>query len=113
MFVGDIIKSNLDNYGIIYIFSYEDSVTFVLRSFAEILACYGLDVTTPELSVERLFVPYYYTMRSAEEAEEMFGRLKRDALSARKHEMAAAGTEHVSGNWTWLHRLRQIFVREG
>lgn len=85
-----------------------DSPTMFSRRLVEILACGGLAVTTPALSMERLFAPYCHIVSSSEEASELFSRLRRDGLSAKDREMMAAGAEHVMKQYTWSHRLQQI-----
>lgn len=85
-----------------------DSPTMFSRRLVEILACGGLAVTTPALSVERLFAPFCHTVRSGDEARELFSRLRRDGLSTRDREMMVAGAEYVAANHTWAHRLQQI-----
>ncbi len=87
----------------------QDSPTMFSRRLVEILACGGLAVTTPALSVDRLFAPYCHVVRSSEEAHELFGRLAKDGLSAQDREIMAAGAEYVAKHHTWAHRLRQIF----
>lgn len=85
-----------------------DSPTMFSRRLVEIIGCGGLAVTTPALSVDRMFSDYCYTVRSAEEADELFARLKRDGLSPQDRERMAAGADYVAKHHTWAHRLRQI-----
>lgn len=93
----------------------QGSPTMFSRRLIEIIGCGGLAVTTPALSVERMFSNFCYTVRSAEEADELFARLKRDGLSAQDRERMAAGADYVARHHTWTHRLRQILnvVRAG
>jgi spore maturation protein CgeB len=91
----------------------QDSATMFSRRVVEILACGGLAVTTPALSIERLFAPYCHTVGSDGEAQELFARLKRDGLSARDREMMVSGAEYVANNHTWRHRLKQICETAG
>jgi spore maturation protein CgeB len=85
-----------------------DSPTMFSRRLVEIIGCGGLAVTTPALSVDRMFSDYCYTVRSAEEADELFARLKHDGLSPQDRERMAAGADYVAKHHTWAHRLRQI-----
>lgn len=85
-----------------------DSPTMFSRRLVEILACGGLAVTTPALSVDRLFAPYCHVIRSKEEASELFARLKKDGLSPRDREMVVSGAEYVAKHHTWEERLERI-----
>jgi hypothetical protein len=85
-----------------------DSPTMFSRRLVEIFACGGLAVTTPALSIEKLFAPYCYTVHTSEEARELFARLNRDGMSAKDREMALAAADHVTCNHTWTQRLRSI-----
>lgn len=85
-----------------------DSPTMYSRRLIEIIACGALAVTTPALSVERLFSSYCHTVHSGDEAAEIFARLRRDGLSRRDHDMMAAGADYVARNHTWAHRLQQV-----
>lgn len=85
-----------------------DSPTMFSRRLVEIIACGALAVTTPALSVDRLFAPYCHVIRSKEEASELFARLRMDGLSRRDREMMASGAEYVARNHTWMERLERI-----
>lgn len=85
----------------------EDSATMFSRRLIEILACGGLAVTTPALSVDRHFREYCHVVRTEEEARGLFGRRKH-GLTRQDREMAAAGAEYVRKEFTWAHRLEQI-----
>jgi spore maturation protein CgeB len=85
----------------------EDSVTMFSRRLVEILACGGLAVTTPGLSVDRYFKNYSYVVGCEEEARDLFGRLKQ-GLTSRDREMAAAGADYVLKEFTWAHRLEEV-----
>jgi spore maturation protein CgeB len=85
----------------------EDSGTMFSRRLVEILACGGLAVTTPGLSVDRYFKDYSYVVGCEEEARDLFGRLKH-GLTPRDREMAAAGAEYVLKEFTWTHRLEEV-----
>src|SRR3989442_9009585 len=69
----------------------EDSATMFSRRLIEILACGGLAVTTPALSVDRHFKEYCYVVSTEEEARDLFGRLK-NGLTKRERSMVSAGT---------------------
>ncbi len=85
----------------------EDSGTMFSRRLIEILACGGLAVTTPALSVDRYFKDYSYVVGCEDEARDLFGRLKH-GLTSRDREMAAAGAEYVLKEFTWTHRLEEV-----
>ncbi len=94
----------------------EDSPTMFSRRLIEILACGGLAVTTPALSVDRLFADYCHVVVSEEEASALFERLARDGYSARDREMMAAGAEHVLAHHTYAQRigtLLEVIGRHG
>ena len=85
----------------------EDSATMFSRRLVEILACGGIAVTNPTPAVDRYFRDYCHVIHSAEEASDLFARLKHgpgnDDL-----ERARAGAEYVLREHTWAHRLQQI-----
>ncbi|WP_288229467.1 glycosyltransferase [uncultured Desulfovibrio sp.] len=85
----------------------EDSPTMYSRRLVEIMACGGIAVTTPALSVERLFSDYCHVVSSKEDALELFSRL-RHGPSPQDLERARAGAEYVACNHTWNHRLKFI-----
>ncbi len=85
----------------------EDSPTMYSRRLVEILACGGIAVTTPALSVDRLFKDYCHIVSSREEALELFARL-RHGPSPRDLERARAGADYVARNHTWERRLKFI-----
>lgn len=85
-----------------------DSPTMYSRRLVEILACGGMAVTNPALSVERYFKDYCTVVHSAEECRELFGRLHRDGLSPADRERARAGADYVLRHHTWAHRLEEI-----
>jgi spore maturation protein CgeB len=86
----------------------EGSDTMFSRRLIEIIACGGLAVTTPALSVERWFKDYCHVVASADEARELFGRLKRDGYNARDREMMTAGAEYVATHHTYTQRLETV-----
>lgn len=85
-----------------------DSPTMYSRRLIEILACGGIAVTTPALSVKQMFHDYCHIVSNKEEALELFSRL-RYGPSAEDLERARAGAEYVAQNHTWNHRLKFIF----
>lgn len=90
-----------------------DSRTMYSRRLVEIMACGGLAVTTPALSVDTLFPGLCYVVHDETQADELFARLKRDGLSAQDRAMMAAAAEHVAANHTWAQRLAQICDQVG
>jgi hypothetical protein len=86
----------------------DDSPTMYSRRLVEILACGGILATSPALSVEAMFKDYCHVISTAEEAQELFGRLRRDGPSAEDLQRARAGAEYVLREHTWDRRLQQI-----
>ena len=84
-----------------------DSPTMFSRRLVEILACGGIAVTTPALSVEKRFKDYCHVVHNEEEMRELFNRLKHGA-SREDLERARAGAEYVAKYHTWEHRLEEI-----
>lgn len=91
----------------------QDSPTMFSRRLVEILACGGLAVTTPALSVEHLFADFCHVIHDEAGTIELFARLQRDGLSARDREMMTAAAEHVARHHTWSHRLHELRERLG
>ena len=85
-----------------------DSPTMFSRRLIEILACGGVAVTTPALSVDSLFADYCHVVHNQAEMMALFSRLK-EGPSKLDLERAAAGAEYVMANHTWAHRLEKIF----
>ncbi|RYZ11863.1 MAG: glycosyltransferase family 1 protein [Comamonadaceae bacterium] len=85
-----------------------DSETMYSRRLVEILACGGIAVTSPALSVDRLFRDYCHVISTADEAVPLFERLQRDGASARDLERARGGAEYVLREHTWGQRLEQM-----
>lgn len=85
----------------------DDSPTMFSRRFVEILGCGGIAVTTPAASVDAMFADYCHVVHGADDAREIFARL-RNGPSANDLERARAGAEHVASRHTWAHRLQQI-----
>jgi spore maturation protein CgeB len=73
----------------------------------EILACGGVAVTNPSPAVDRYFKDYCHVLHNAEEATDLFARLKHGP-SNDDLERARAGSEYVLREHTWAHRLEQI-----
>jgi hypothetical protein len=85
----------------------EDSPTMFSRRLVEIIGCGGIAVTNPSLAVDALFKDYCHVVHSADEALELFARL-RHGPSAQDLDRARAGAAYVAQHHTWAHRLRQI-----
>ena len=85
----------------------QDSPTMYSRRLIEILACGGIAVTSPAMSVEKHFKDFCHVVSSYEEAVELFSRLK---LGPSKDDLerAKAGAEYVRDNHTWRHRIEDI-----
>ena len=87
----------------------EDSGTMFSRRLIEILACGGLAVTTPALSVSRYFKDYCHIVCCEDDARQLFRRLK-NGLSPCDRQMTAAGAEYILKTHTWTHRLEEIMT---
>lgn len=90
----------------------QDSPTMFSRRLVEILACGGIAVTTPALSVKLLFKDYCHIVHSSAEALDLFTRLNHGA-SKQDHERAQAGCDYVMREHTWAHRLQQLVNQIG
>lgn len=90
----------------------EDSPTMCSRRLLEILACGGIAVTNPSLSVEQGFKEFCHMPQEVTEAEELFDRL-RHGPSATDLERARAGALFIKENHTWQHRLQQMVSAVG
>jgi len=84
-----------------------DSPTMFSRRLVEILACGGIAVTNPSPAVEQHFKDYCHVISSADEAADLFDRL-RHGPSADDLARAEAGARFVLAQHTWEHRLKQI-----
>lgn len=85
----------------------EDSPTMYSRRLVEILACGGIAVTNPSPAVDRYFKDYCHVVHNADEATELFARLKHGP-SADDLARAEAGARYVLSQHTWAHRLDEI-----
>lgn len=85
----------------------EDSGTMFSRRLVEIIACGGLAVTNPSISVDRHFRDYCEVVHSKDDCEGLFDRL-RGGLRLEDRERALAGAEYVRREHTWSHRLAEI-----
>lgn len=85
----------------------ENSGTMFSRRLVEILACGGIAVTTPSLSVERYFDEYCHVVHDQAEMTELFARLKYGP-SREDLDRAEAGARYVAEHHTWAQRLAFI-----
>jgi hypothetical protein len=85
----------------------ENSATMYSRRLVEIIACGGLAVTNKNPAVERYFKDYCHVIHNAEDAVELFARLKHGP-SADDLARAEAGARYVLAEHTWAHRLEEI-----
>jgi len=84
-----------------------NSATMFSRRLVEIIACGGIAVTTPAVSVDCVFSDYCYVVSNEDETKELFHRLKHGPTSD-DFERARAGSEYVLQHHTWSHRLEEI-----
>lgn len=85
----------------------EDSGTMFSRRLIEILACGGIAVTNPAVSVSRYFSDFCEVTDSEEACAEVFDRLQRGDIAAMR-ERARAGADYVLREHTWAHRLGEV-----
>jgi hypothetical protein len=85
----------------------EDSGSMYSRRLVEILACGGIAVTNPSPAVDRYFKDFCHVVHNAEEAADLFARLKHGP-SADDLARAEAGACYVLAEHTWAHRLEEI-----
>lgn len=84
-----------------------DSETMYSRRLVEIFACGGIAVTNPSPAVDRYFKDFCHVINDADEARELFDRLKHGP-DANDLARAQAGSRYVLSEHTWAHRLQQI-----
>jgi len=87
--------------------SVTNSDTMCSRRLLEILACGGILVTNASPAVSREFGEFCHVVENAEQAAELFARL-RFGPTAEDRERAAAGAAHVRLQHTWQCRLEQL-----
>jgi spore maturation protein CgeB len=86
----------------------QDSPTAFSRRLVEIIACGGLAVTNPSLSVNRYFKDFVEVVHDEKECAELVKRIAREGLTKRDREKALAGADYVLREHTWEKRLQQI-----
>jgi hypothetical protein len=86
----------------------EDSASMFSRRLIEILACGGIAVSNPTLSINQLFPDYCHTVSNEAEMNELFYRISKFGLSSKDKERARAGASYVAAHHTWSHRIEQI-----
>jgi spore maturation protein CgeB len=91
----------------------EGSGTMFSRRLIEIIASGGLAVTTPALSVERLFKDCCHVVEDAEQATALFERLARDGYSPQDRDMMAASAAHVLAHHTYQQRIETVLDAVG
>jgi spore maturation protein CgeB len=85
----------------------DDSETMFSRRLIEIIACGGLAVTTPALSIEKHFKDYCYVVDSPAAAVGLLSRLK-SGYGPKELEMMGEGAKFVLKNHTYAHRIETI-----
>src|SRR5690606_35731893 len=85
----------------------EDSATMFSRRFLEILASGGLAVSTPALSIRKLFPEFCHVVSSPEEMTDLFGSL-REGWRPIDRDMVRSASEHVLKHHTWERRLGEV-----
>lgn len=91
----------------------EYSPTMFSRRLIEIMACGGMAVTSPSVSVETLFQDTCFVVRDQKEASVLLERLFRNGPTDADFERMRAGVELVQNNYTWDKRLQEIAKRLG
>jgi hypothetical protein len=86
----------------------EDSETMFSRRLIEIMACGGLAVTTPALSVDTLFKDCCHVVHTPEEARDLFERLARGGYDTRDHDLIHEGVSRVLREHTYARRLDAV-----
>ena len=85
----------------------QNSASMYSRRLVEILACGGIAVTNPSPAVDRFFKNYCHVVHNAEEAVDLFSRLKHGP-SSDDLSRAEQGARYVLSEHTWAHRLEEI-----
>lgn len=85
----------------------DDSETMFSRRLIEIIACGGLAVSTPALSIDKHFKDFCYIVDSREEAIDLFGRLQ-SGYNLADIDMMRSGADFVAKNYTYRHWIEQI-----
>lgn len=83
----------------------EDSPTMFSRRLIEIIACGGLAVSTPAMSIDRWFGTYCHTVRSREEADDLLGRLAREGYTRDDRDRMIEGAAYIAREHTYSRRL--------
>lgn len=83
----------------------DDSPTMFSRRLIEIMACGGLAVSTPALSIDRWFRDYCHTVDTRDEADALLGRIARDGYSAEDHARMTEGAAYIAREHTYRRRL--------
>ena len=89
-----------------------DSPTMVSRRLVEILACGGIAVTSASASVDALFRDFCHVVTTAEEARDLFDRL-RHGPSSEDLDRARQGAAFVAEHHTWAQRLELVTAAAG
>lgn len=82
-----------------------DSPTMYSRRLVEIMACGGIAVSSPALSIDRLFPGLVHVVRNSGEAGALFARLRRDGPSSDDLERAREAARHVTSHYSWRRAL--------
>ncbi len=85
----------------------EDSPTMFSRRLIEIIACGGVAITNPSLSVDKYFKDYCFIVQNKKEMRELLEKFKK-GLSKEDQEKIKAGAKYIAKNHTWEHRLQEI-----
>lgn len=83
----------------------EGSPTMFSRRLIEIMACGGLAVSTPALSIDRWFRDYCHTVSTRDEAEALLGRIARDGYNADDLARMIEGAAYIAREHTYRRRL--------
>lgn len=86
----------------------EDSSTMFSRRLIEIMACGGLAVSTPALSIDRWFRDYCHTVGTRDEVHALLGRIARDGYSADDKVRMIEGAAYIEREHTYSRRLEAL-----
>ena len=85
-----------------------DSPSMYSRRLVEILACGGVAVTSPALSINTFFKDYCHVIHNKDDGLRLFSRLAKYGPNDDDLERSRAGAEYVLNEHNWDKRLIEI-----